>query len=177
MCTTFPFIGSTRGSEVLNKTRALTKPDATTPATDKDVIDWLYSVLNILDSKAGGLLSVNAFFIAVLAVIFSLRGTNNTPISIPDPYGNIALVALALFLGSSLCCFMVIRINWKFLGKAQEVTGGADYDFKIALEQLANVIDDRTHYYWLAWWSTVLGFTWPVLCWFVPALPCYVGLC
>ncbi len=177
MSETSPFIGSRRGSEALNKMRALTKPDAATPATDKDVIEWLYSVLNILDAKASGLLGVNAFFIVFLSVFLSLGGTNNAPISIPDPFVNIALVALVFFLVSSLLCFLVIRINWKFLGKVQKVPGGADYDFATEAERCANVIDDRTRYFSIAWWSTVLGFTWPVLYWFLPALPCYVGLC
>jgi len=52
---------------------------------------------------------------------------------------------------------LVVRVNWKFLDKVEQSPreGG---DFKIELDALANVVDDRTHYYLIAWWLALSAF-------------------
>ncbi len=71
----------------------------------------MYSALNILDTKATGLLRVNGFFIAVLAAFLGLWRAEHESLVIPDVYGNVGLVALFALLVSSLSCFLVISVN------------------------------------------------------------------
>ncbi len=177
MCKTFPFFGSERGNDALTKIRAL---HAHAHQQDKDVIGWLYGALNILDAKANGLLRVNAFFITIITFLIGLPIATENTISVPDLSGWVGSLSLALFLLSTVSCFLIIRVKWKFLGKVAPASSGQSFNFAPETEDLAKVVDDRTHYYWLAWGGTILGliaFAWQILGWFVPAVPCYVGLC
>lgn len=169
MCKTSPFFGSERGKDALNKVRALNNA---AHKHDKDVIEWLYGALNILDAKANGLLRVNAFFIAIATSLFGLSIAEETAISVPDLSGLVGYLILALFLLSSVSCFLIIRVNWKFLGKVTNGSSGQGFNFDPETEDLAKVVDDRTHHYWLAWLGTILGliaFAWPILVWLAPA--------
>jgi hypothetical protein len=65
----FPFVGPERGHDAIKKIETLNS-DAN--KTTKETITWLYSVLNILDGKANGLLRVNSLFITLL-VFFGER--------------------------------------------------------------------------------------------------------
>jgi hypothetical protein len=59
---------------------------------------------------------------------------------------------------SSILCLLIVAVSWKFLGEVTQTANGHNFDQEIA--RLANVVDDRTHLYWLAWWGTLLS---PVL--------------
>lgn len=156
MSNNFPFLGSERGLDLLGKIRALNKPE-NGPASDKDVIGWLYKTLSILDAKANGLLGVNGFFITVLSIFLGLWNAGKIPSTIPDIYGNISVYILGIFVLSGIFCFLIIRVKWKFLGKVQ-VSNGASYDFDIEIMWLVRVVSDRTHLYWIGWALTFLGF-------------------
>jgi hypothetical protein len=47
------------------------------------------------------------------------------------------------------------------------VKAGKEADFEKELHRLANVIDDRTHYYWVAWWLAFFTFV-STLAWWSP---------
>ena len=96
---------------------------------DKDVIDRSYKMLDILDGKANSLLRVNG-----------LLG-----------FAQLALVLLSVFL-----CFLIVQLRRRFLAHVHKNANGL-YEFGDATYRLANVLDDRTHYYWAAWWCTLLA--------------------
>jgi len=170
MCETWIFIGSKRGNDAYEKICALQdSPD------DKLAIDWHYSVLGILDSKASSLLGLNAIFIGLAGIFIGFWNARDSVIPIADNYGHAAVIDLILFAVSSLFCFSVIRINWRFLGKVARRDGG--FEFAAETVRLANVIDDRTRLYWLAWSFSLAGLVWPALTWLFPSLLCYIWPC
>jgi hypothetical protein len=151
----FPFFGSKRGADLSVKIRALAN------ATDsKDQIDRLYSILGILDAKATGLLGVNSFFIAILIGLLGLKDIKET---LPHRFTAGAEIALVLLVISSIFCLLIVRVSWKFLRKVSAV--GTGYSFDKEIKRLSNVIDDRTHFYWFAWFGAISGFLIPALAW------------
>jgi hypothetical protein len=55
---------------------------------------------------------------------------------------------------SAFLCLPVIRITWRFLDYVEVGGGGLPREFI----RLANVVDDRTHCYWLAWFAVLVSF-------------------
>ena len=126
------------------------------PAPDKDVINWIYAGLNVLDAKANGLLRINALFITVLIAMLGLRKSDGHGlIVLQNSYVTLAQIDVAIFVISSFFCLMIVRIKWKFLAKVRKTTDG--YTFADEITVLANILDDRTHLYFLAWYGTVSG--------------------
>ncbi len=65
---------------------------------------------------------------------------------------------------STFLCFLIVRVNWKFLGHVKIRPDGS-YDFEKEAERLANVVDDRTRYYLIGWYLTLIAAAIPVLLW------------
>ncbi|MBF0167039.1 MAG: hypothetical protein HQL45_05360 [Alphaproteobacteria bacterium] len=116
----------------------------------KEIIDRLYGILNVLDSKANGLLRINSLFIAAGVAIktFSLKDVG----LIPSLCGLISLLFLVI---SCVMCMSIVRIKWHFLDKVVEKDGS--FDFKREVEELSGVAVERTKSYIGAWWLSVLG--------------------
>lgn len=144
-------------------------------AQEENVVKWLYDTLSILDAKANGLLTVNAFFMTVLVAVVGASRVQNISLVVSDLYVEVSLHSLGLLLVSSFCCFMVIRVSWKMLGK---VTKGGDgkHHFGNEETQLANAVDDRTHFYWLAWSLSLLALAWVTIALIFPSIPRTIGL-
>jgi membrane protein implicated in regulation of membrane protease activity len=154
-----PFVAEDRGRDIVDKIKALQA------AADKPVFDQLYNILTILDNKARGLLTVDALFIAILGFlsrsISSSTGTEAPPRSLI--YFQLALAVFSAFL-----CMLVVRVSWKFLGKAEKTQSSPPaFNFGNELNALANVVDDRTHYYWIAWVAALFAFV-LTLAWWSP---------
>jgi hypothetical protein len=146
-----PFLGPKRGEEILKKIESLEGEDASA----KDYLTRLYSILTILDGKANGLLRVNSLFLTML--IFFI-GWSNAPTGFPTrlaDYVPLAYINAFLLVGSSVLCLLVVSVSWKFLGHANQIKDR--YSFDTELARLANVVDDRTHYYWIAWLFTLIA--------------------
>lgn len=158
MCTRFPFFGSERGLDAIAKIEEL---HADGNKTKKEIITWLYTVLNILDSKANGLLRVNGLFITLLVFFLGAARAVGNPLHITYSQVASAVLVLALVLLSTIFCFMIVRVNWKFLGQVHKNNNA--YDFGSEVERLANVADDRTRYYWIGWFLTLMAIVLPVL--------------
>lgn len=161
MCKNFPFFGAERGHDALEKIEKLHADDN---KTYKETIAWLYGALNILDSKANGLLRVNSLFITLLVFFWGAARTQGNPLKITYPQTATAVLALFLVMLSIIFCFMIVRINWKFLGHVHK--RGSDYDFAKEVKRLANIADNRTHYYWIGWLLTLVAVFLPILLWF-----------
>ena len=157
MSKTAPLFGSERGVEIVTKIQILLKPDQPAGAPQKDIINQLYFILNVLDSKANGLLRFNSLFLTILVALLTWMRTGGVPTL--QPYQWIAYTDLVLALVSSLFCLTIMKVNWKFLGHIRADGAGIDEEIR----RLGNVIDDRTHFYWLAWWGTMIAILLPAL--------------
>jgi hypothetical protein len=168
MCKTFPFFGSERGKDATKKIGELQEDRN---KINKETINWFYGVLNILDAKANSLLRVNGLFITLLVFFGGAARTKDNPLNITHDQIATAVLALITVMLSTIFCFLIVRVNWKFLGKVVTVraTVGTEerdiYDFQSEAERLAKVVDDRTHYYWIGWLLTFLVVLLPVLLW------------
>jgi hypothetical protein len=142
-----PFVGRERGIELIYKLAAAQKL-----SDIKDGLAQLYTILTILDTKATGLLTVNAFLIAGLVAsadqIKYVLGFTPPPVIL-----RAQLVTLGV---SAFLCMLVVRVTWKFMWYVPESASSAA-DFEAELSHLANAIADRTHYYWCAWFAALVG--------------------
>jgi hypothetical protein len=59
---------------------------------------------------------------------------------------------------SAFLCMLVVRVSWRFY-RLIPMNATKEADFDLEIKRIANVVDDRTHYYWLAWSLTTLAFT------------------
>jgi hypothetical protein len=120
---------------------------------DVKAMDRAYGILTILDDKAGGLMTVNAFLGAIPA--FSIDHYKN--IANPDRVSAFALwLSVAILIGlilSALLCFFVVRVKWPFFHFVKP-DGGENF-CKEEMAGLAKVINDRTVNYRRAWWFTL----------------------
>jgi hypothetical protein len=152
------FLGKDRGADLNDKLEALIAD-----VNAKARVDMLYQILTVLDSKATGLLTVDALLGAILVGVLALP--SNYPIKQHVQDWGI-WTSLILTLLSAFLCLLVVRVRWSFLGR---VNGK---DFRDEIKWLANVVYDRTHYYWWAWWLALFGlFAAPagaVIQWFLP---------
>jgi hypothetical protein len=168
MCRTFPFFGTERGYDAIEKIQELQED---TNKSSKETINWFYSVLNILDAKANSLLRVNSLFITFLVFFWGAARTPGNPLKITHDQTATAVLALIIVMVSTIFCFLIVRVNWKFLGKVVKVrtTVGNEarevYDFQSEARRLAKVVDNRTHYYWIGWLLTFSVVVLPVLLW------------
>lgn len=145
------FFGKRRGAEIIVKTTALHGK-----ATPRDILGQLYELLTILDSKAAGLLTVDALFIAILGTLLGSPETMKTLIG-----RAVAPLIIEFQLGftviSAFLCMLVVRVSWRFFFWVPNAPSKAS-DFDAEIARLANVIDDRTHFYWLAWLLALCAF-------------------
>jgi len=151
MCRAAPFFGPERGTDILAKIRSLDGNAV------KDLLNRLYGILTVLDAKANGLSRVNSLFLTMLIFFIGWSHASGFPESlaafIPIAYADTVVLGL-----SSILCLLIVAVSWKFLGEVTQTENGHNFDQEIA--RLANVVDDRTHLFWLAWWGTLLS---PVL--------------
>ena len=68
---------------------------------------------------------------------------------IPHPIGILKLQLLMVCV-SAFLCLLVVRVSWEFLAKVT-ASPTNESDFEEELKRLANVIYDRTRYFWFAW--------------------------
>jgi len=157
------FFGKNRGADLVVKVKAL---QGLKRKHNLECLDQFYVYLTILDSKATGLLTVNALFIAIL-VVFLASGESiaeRWQIRFSREVVELQLILVGL---SALLCLLVMRVSWSFLAKVPTAPTESAH-FEDELTRLANVIDDRTHYYWIAWLfalaALMLTLAWWSLC-------------
>ena len=168
MFKTLPFFGPERGYDAIGKIQQLHEDPN---KSNKETIAWLYSVLTILDAKANSLLRVNGLLITVLAVFWGAARAKDNPLNITYAQTATAMLALTTVMVSTVFCFLIVRVNWKFLGQVSKRREGVGdqakdvYDFASEAKRLANVVDNRTHYYWIGWLLTFAVVWLPVILW------------
>jgi hypothetical protein len=151
-------IGPKRGTTLIGKVAGLSGL-----APTRETLDRLYAILSILDTKATGLLTVNAFLIAVLVVFLNELDKISRVIGIEIP-ARILEWQMVLLGFSAFLCLLVVRVTWKFMGYVpKRPTDEAAFDDE--LRRLANVVYDRTLFYWLAWFFALIGFVLTLAWW------------
>jgi hypothetical protein len=138
-------------TEIVDKIRAL---EGGSPPI-KDIVNRLYGILTVLDTKASGLLRVNGLFLTLLVFFLGWYHKDQT---MPDnirKYIPVAYVDTVLLVISSFLCLSVMSINWKFFGRVVKINGS--YNFDIEIHFLSKVVNDRTHFYWGAWLCTFIS--------------------
>jgi hypothetical protein len=113
--------------------------------TDRETVDWLYSVLTILDSKAGALLAFDGLLLAAASLVYE-KISEGSPILRTLALGTIAIALLA----ASLCLY-VARVSYPFLG---DITIGT-FDNSVEIESLGRAAEARTTILSWAWKASV----------------------
>lgn len=123
------------------------------------IVQWLYRILDILDSKTSHLLRLDAIILA--AQIFLLNGilglTGAPRWALPAS----VFFALVPFLGT-VAAMWVFRVEWPFLGWQKTkllITDRRQVDASMQQEfvDLAKVCDRRTSAHQLVWWVTLVS--------------------
>lgn len=153
------FVGKNRGADLIGKLRALQDPSF---ASSKDCLAQLYGFLSILDVKATGMLTVNTLLIAILAFLASPEAFTRF---LNVPYPKLVLeIQLILAAISAFLCLLVVRMSWRCLAEVPRAPSSPAH-FEDELKRLANVIEDRTLYYWVAWLLALATFVLTLAWW------------
>lgn len=111
-------------------------------------LERAYNILGILDSKATGLMTVNAFLGAF--PVLSIEHYRNAGQGIPLVFALLIVLGLVL---SALLCFTIVRIDYDWYQYV--ATEAADRFADRELENLTAVIVRRTWCYRWAWRITL----------------------
>lgn len=118
-------------------------------------LDRSFSLLNILDTKATGLLSVNGLLAAFLTVFIAFY---KDPARSDGSHLVLTLASGQLFIliVSALFCFAIVRMNWEFL---RDIKVGSDkkVDATDELKAVCIVVGERTFMFQFAWWLTLIS--------------------
>ena len=128
-----------------------------TTATARDKVKWLYEALSILDAKANGLLRINSLVMTILSLIFTYARTAPQSQNVSPCFLTGCLFAFVALGGSSVLCFLVVRMSWDFLGSV--LTGAAAPDFTAEIDGLVDETTKRTHFFVWAWRLGLVGYS------------------
>jgi hypothetical protein len=164
--------GRNRGAVLLGKVESLQSLRKSSEA-----LAQFYVFLGVLDSKATGLLTADAVIVAILVGFLALpdaiKSFLNQPTQPRLDHVRSVLELQVLLIGiSALLCLLVVSIGWSMLAKIP-LSPTSEDDCAEELQWLANVVSDRTRYYWVAWALTLCVFllmlAWWSWCYFVGA--------
>lgn len=124
------------------------------------IVQWLYRILDILDSKTSHLLRLNAIIFAAQA--FLVNGILGA--SAPPRGAMVASVLFLLmpFLGT-IASMWIFRVAWPFLNwqakKSPLITERAKVEVRMRHEfiELAKICDRRTSMHRVVWWFTMVS--------------------
>jgi hypothetical protein len=114
----------------------------------RTLLDQIYTLLNILDSKASALMRYNGIILAVLALLLG-RGAIQ---ALPAGHAASAYIWIVyLTLASILACLLVVGVYWRFFEFVRPPN-----DFAEELSTLRRVLLLREAAYQIAWWLAVI---------------------
>lgn len=122
-------------------------PPQPAPPTDKEKIDWLYSVLTILDAKAGALLTFDGLLLAAASLMYEKIADTLPVLKVPS----LVLILVALF--AALLCLLVAQISYPFLGGIRlGVNSNA-----AEIRALGQAVETRTRLLGYAWRVSIVA--------------------
>jgi hypothetical protein len=121
------------------------------------VVDWIYTVLSTLDSKASALMRLNGVLIAAAAFLLGLFGRQGTSILATTHWDALLIMGCALLSATSIgFCLFVVNVSWSFLGRMQAASDGTVTcsDELLWLERARSF---RQRMYRVAWWISFIA--------------------
>lgn len=104
-------------------------------------LSFLYDNLNILDSKASSLLTFNGVLLAALAIWLNAL-----------PRNLFHLVLDLIFVVLLVSCTLCLRIVWMYWVGSGDLDAPEDHAQSLVLRR-----DERTIFYRLAWWLSIVS--------------------
>lgn len=112
-------------------------------------VEWLYSLLTVLDAKASALMRLNGVMLAAAAFLLSADREKFAVISFIRVAPELTLWIAALSSVSIALCLLVVSVDWQFLGCVRETEKRLDFtDEFINLERVSLF---RQYVYRFAW--------------------------
>lgn len=119
-----------------------------------EAVDWIYAVLNTLDTKASALMRLNGVLIAAAAFMLGLFRRDT--ILATSGFDAVAVVVAALLSAISMTlCLLVVNVGWHFLGLSRR--RGTKYAFGDEITALSNAMTFRQKAYMAAWKVSVIA--------------------
>lgn len=117
----------------------------------KDVVDWIYGVLSILDAKASTLMRLNGVLIAAAAFLLGLFGRRESILSTARSDAMLVILSASLSTVSIFLCLLVVNVSWGFLGRVTSNSGDATFEFAREIKSLDGAMRFRQAVYQSAW--------------------------
>jgi hypothetical protein len=125
---------------------------------DKERIDWLYSILTILDTKAAALLSFDALILAAASLMYDKMSD-----VLFAKWLSLLLIVVSLL--AAILSLIVAKMSYSFLGKI--IVG--DLNNTREINSLEEVTEFRTRMLVSAWWLSMIS-----VCVFIAVVIVYV---
>jgi hypothetical protein len=122
----------------------------------REVVDWVYGVLSILDAKASTLMRLDGVLIAAAAFLLGLFGRPESILSTTRSDAMLVIVAASLSALSLFLCLFVANISWNFLGKVTR-SNNRTFEFAREIESLDRAMRFRQTVYQVAWLVSLIA--------------------
>jgi hypothetical protein len=122
------------------KKKRLIGPIPSSLKSHEKAVEWLYSVLSVLDAKASALMRLNGVMLAAAAFLLNLDVS----------YLELVLWGIAALSSISIAlCLLVVSVDWPFLGLVRQT--GENLDFTDEVDNLERVSVFRQTIYRISW--------------------------
>jgi hypothetical protein len=122
----------------------------------REVVDWIYGMLSILDAKASTLMRLDGVLIAAAAFLLGLFGRPESILSTTRSDAMLVILAACLSAVSLFLCLFVANISWSFLGKVTR-NSNRTFEFAREIESLDRAMRFRQTIYQLAWLVSLIA--------------------
>jgi hypothetical protein len=123
----------------------------------REVVDWIYGVLSILDAKASTLMRLDGVLIAAAAFLLGLFGRPESILSTTRPDAILVILAACLSALSLFLCLFVANISWGFLVRVTKNRGNRTFEFAREIQSLDRAMRFRQTVYQLAWLVSLIA--------------------
>lgn len=141
-------------SELREKYELLSAPGTSiNPLKAKEITEFLYAALTILDSKASALMGFDGILIAAATFTVEKQG-------LVDTQRVVTLIVIIMALFAAALCLFVARISYPFLGKVTIIPGPPrELDYSDEISALDREVGRRTRLYRNAWLLSLIAVT------------------
>jgi hypothetical protein len=130
----------------------VTSPASSTLDKPAQALEWLYTVLTVLDSKASALMRLNGVMLAAAAFLLNFQA----PVGLRIPVSPRLILSIAVLSSFSIAlCLLVVSVDWRFLGLVRQTE--QEFDFTDEIANLQRVSLFRQGVYRLAWWLSFIA--------------------
>lgn len=116
--------------------------------SNKDKIDFIYSVLGVLDAKSASLMQFNGIILAIFAIF--IRDNNQNEL-----FSKSGMLVLIASFVSIFLCLLVVALSWRFLEMATTEKG--HHSVSNEIDHLCKALWLRERSYQIAWLASVVS--------------------